>query len=312
MRGMLNSVLIDPYGRVIDSLRVLVTSKCNYKCIFCHSEGVFYTPVDVFDASDYEFIARIASKLGIKYYKLTGGEPLIREDISDIVKSIKPHAVEVSLVTNGSLLLEKAKSLAEAGLDRLNVSLHSLNEETYKYITGGSRLLSRVKLGIDEALKYGLKIKLNYLVMRSNLDEFKKIIEFAESKGLNVNVIELIPLGVPSSVYKDEHVQITPITKYLEERSTHKYYRELQHRPVYVLNSGIKIEVVMGYGNYLFCSKCSRIRLTPDGYLKPCLYVEEPRVSIIDAVKNRSEEKLIKAFREVTMLRKPYFTPKGV
>ncbi|MEM1639138.1 MAG: GTP 3',8-cyclase MoaA [Desulfurococcaceae archaeon] len=309
---MTTNILIDPYGRTIDNLRVLVTSKCNYKCIFCHGEGLFYTPLDAFNADDYEFIAKTASKIGIKYYKLTGGEPLVREDISSIVENIKPYALEVSLVTNGSLLLEKAKELAEAGLDRLNVSLHSLSEKTYEYITGGSKLLNKVILGIDEAIKYGLKVKLNFLVMKSNISEFKKIVEFAESRGLNINVIALIPLGVPRSVYEAEHVSIDSITRHLEERSIHKYYRELQHRPVYVLESGIKVEVVIGYENYLFCGKCSRIRLTPDGYLKPCLYVEEPRVSIVDSVKKRDEEKLINAFKEITKLRKPYFMPRGV
>lgn len=309
---MSTNKLRDPYGRIIDSLRVLVTSKCNYKCIFCHSEGIFYTPVDVFNADDYEFVAKTASRVGIKYYKLTGGEPLVRGDIADIVKNIKPYAAEVSLVTNGSLLLEKAKILAEAGLDRLNVSLHSLNEKTYEYVTGGSKLLGRVMLGIDEALKYGLKVKLNFLAMKSNIGEFKKVLEFAESRSLNVNVIELIPLGVPRSVYEEEHASVDSIIKYLETRSIHMYYRDLQYRPVYVLDSGIKVEVVVGYENYLFCKKCSRIRLTPDGYLKPCLYVEEPRVDIVNLVKKRDEEKLISALEEITRLRKPYFHSQGV
>jgi cyclic pyranopterin phosphate synthase len=305
------SALIDPYGRVINSLRVLITSRCNYKCIYCHREGVFTSTDEVFSSEDYGFIAKVARKLGVKYYKISGGEPLVREDVHYVVKYIKEHAEEVSLVTNGSLLAAKAKELAEAGLDRVNVSLHSLRPEVYKYVTGGSMLLRQVLNGIDCALNYGIRVKINYLVLKSNIEEFKAILEFAELKGVDINVIELIPLGVPKEVYTKEHASISSIIKYLEGVAIRKYYRELHNRPVYVLGSGIKVEVVVGYGNSLFCSKCSRLRLTPDGYLKPCLYIESPRVSIVRPVKERDEESLVRAFKEITSLRKPYFTWQG-
>lgn len=301
------TVLQDPYGRVIDSLRILVTMQCNYKCIFCHNEGVFRASREELNPLDYSFVARVASKLGIKNFKLTGGEPLLRDDIVEIVKNIRPFAREISLVTNGSLLLERARSLAEAGLDRVNVSLHSLRAEMYRYITGGSKLIATVIRGIDEAIECGLKVKLNFLVMKSNIHELPSILAFAESRGLSVNLIELIPLGVPEAVYRAEHTELTDVINYLEGVSKSKYYRELHNRPVYVLSSGIKVEVVIGYNNYFFCKKCSRVRLTPDACLKPCLYVEGPCVSILDSVKSRDEESLIRAFQEVTALRKPYF-----
>lgn len=303
--------LVDPFNRVIDSLRILVTSRCNYNCIFCHREGVFKISHEVFTPSDYGFIARIASTLGISYYKLTGGEPLVRPDLADIIKEIRPHAREISIVTNGYLLAEKIKQLVEAGLDRMNVSLHSLTRENYKYITGGS-LLDNVLKGIEESLNHDIPVKINFLAMKSNIDEFPKILEFAEKKGINMNVIELIPLGVPRDIYLKEHVSLAPIIDYLEKRYVEKYYRDLHNRPVYVLNSGIKVEVVIGYENYLFCNKCSRLRLTPDGYLKPCLYVENPRVSIVESVKNRDTNTLVKAFKEITLLRQPYFKIKEV
>ena len=305
------SALVDPYGRVIDSLRVLITSRCNYKCIYCHREGIFTSADEVFSSEDYGFVAKVARKLGVKYYKISGGEPLVREDVHHIVKYIKEHAEEVSLVTNGSLLAVKARELAEAGLDRVNVSLHSLKPEVYRYITGGSTLLKQVLDGIDRALDYGIRVKINYLVLKSNIEEFKDILKFAESKGVDINVIELIPLGVPREVYTEEHTPVSSIIKHLESVAIKKYYRELHNRPVYVLSSGIKVEVVIGYGNFLFCSKCSRLRLTPDGYLKPCLYVESPRVNIVRLVKERDEEGLVRAFKEITSLRKPYFTRQG-
>ncbi|MEM4718134.1 MAG: GTP 3',8-cyclase MoaA [Desulfurococcaceae archaeon] len=303
--------LVDPFNRVIDSFRILVTSRCNYNCIFCHREGVFKMSHETFSPSDYGFIAKTVSNLGILNYKLTGGEPLIRPDIADIIKEIRPYAKEISIVTNGYLLFEKIKQLVDAGLDRINVSLHSINPETYRYITSNGHLVNVLK-GIEESLSYNISLKINFLAMRSNIEEFPRVLEFAEKRKINVNVIELIPLGVPRDVYLKEHVSLIPIINYLEGRSIEKYYRDLQNRPVYVLDSGIKVEVVIGYENYLFCNKCSRLRLTPDGYLKPCLYVENPQVNIVESVKNQDTSAVVKAFKEITSLRQPYFKLKEV
>lgn len=299
--------LIDPYGRVIDNLRILVTLRCNYRCVFCHNEGVFEQLKEKLSPEDYGFLAEVASKMGIKFYKISGGEPLLRADIIDVIREIKQYAQEVSLVTNGSLLYGLAEKLARAGLDRANISLHALNEGLYRYITGVTTSISKIISGIDEVLQYGVKVKLNFLAMKSNLSEFFKLLEFAETRGLDINLIELIPLGVPAEIYEREHASLEPILNFLEENSVAKYYRELQHRPVYVLNSNIRVEVVMGYGNYLLCKKCSRLRLTPDGRLKPCLYVENLYVNIAEAVKARDEVGLLEAFHKVTALRRPYF-----
>lgn len=308
--GATRTTLKDQFGRPVDSLRISVTYKCNYKCIFCHSEGVL-TPrmkADVFTADDYGFIAKVLSSYGVKYYKLTGGEPLLREDIHDIVAAIKPYAEEISLVTNGSLLLEKAKLLAEAGLDRINVSLHALKKDVYEYITGGAKLLEKVLAGIDEALKYGLKVKVNFLLLKSNLEDLPRVLDFAESKGINVNIIELVPLGVPRDVYEKEHVPLSEVVYLVEERSIRKQYREFQNRPVYVLRSGIRVEFVMGFMNRFLCAGCTRIRLTSDGCFKTCLYLEQPVVCIADVVKRRDGEGLAELFKNTVKLRKPFFT----
>lgn len=299
----------DGYGRPVDRLRVSVTNRCNYRCIFCHFEGVQrVSSREVFDADDYGFIAKVLKKLGVKYYKLTGGEPLLRDDIHEIIASVKHYADEVSLVTNGSLLQEKAKLLAEAKLDRVNVSLHAMKEDIYSYVTGGSTLLEKVVRGVDEALNHGLKVKLNFVLMKSNVGELPKVLEFAEKRGVDVNVIELVPLGTPPDVYAREFTPVTQVLKFIEEKSVGKYIRDFQNRPVYVLRSGVKVEVVIGYGNRYLCSACTRMRLTADGYFKTCLYLDEPRISIVNAVKNRDEDMLVKMFREAVMLRKPFFT----
>ncbi|MEM1879187.1 MAG: GTP 3',8-cyclase MoaA [Desulfurococcaceae archaeon] len=302
--------LVDSYGRPVDSLRVSVTYQCNYRCIFCHAEGLHSTSGerDLLDPGDYEFIAEVLSEFNVRYYKLTGGEPLLRRDIHEIVAGLKKYAEEVSLVTNGSLLLEKAKLLAEAGLDRLNVSLHAIKSETYEYVTGGSKLLSRVLAGVDEALKHGLKVKLNFLLLRSNVEELPRVLEYAMLRGLSINIIELEPIGVPRDVYLREHVPVSSVLDYLEKLSVEKQRRGFQNRPVYVLPGDVKVEIVVGFQNKYLCSACTRLRLTPNGCFKTCLYVDNPVVCVVDAVKRRDRSELAELFKKAVNLRKPYFT----
>jgi cyclic pyranopterin phosphate synthase len=302
--------LRDSYGRYVDRLRISVTGRCNYRCIFCHFEGLSRAgpEAEALTADDYSFIAYVLRKYGVRYHKLTGGEPLIREDIHQVVSGIKQYAEEVSLVTNGSFLLERAGPLAEAGLDRLNVSLHSLRYEVYEYITGGSKLLSKVLKGVDEALDRGIRVKVNFLLMKSNIDDLPRVLDYAESKGLDVNVIELVPLGVPAGVYSREHLPTPTVLNIIQERSIRTETREFQNRPVYVLRSGIRVEVVIGYGNKFLCAACTRMRLTPDGNLKTCLYAEKPTFNIVEAVKRRDEEMLTELFKKAVLARKPFFS----
>ncbi|MCW3988432.1 MAG: radical SAM protein, partial [Candidatus Bathyarchaeota archaeon] len=147
--------LCDAYGRSLNNLRISVTQRCNLNCFFCHKEGedAFgqeLTPTEITD------IVKMACKLGMKKVKITGGEPLLREDIVEIVSSIAQHVDEVSLTTNGFLLEEKAEALRSAGLQRVNVSLHAMNSDTFKEITGRTGL-RKVEKGIAAALENHLE-----------------------------------------------------------------------------------------------------------------------------------------------------------
>ncbi len=257
--------------------------------------------------TDYGFLARILKNIGVKYYKLTGGEPLLRHDIHEIIHEIRPYAEEVSVTTNGSLLRDKAKLLAESGVDRLNVSLYSMREDVYKYLTGGVGRLYSVLEGLKVALDYGLKIKLNFLAMKSNADEILEVLRLAEKYGFNVNIIELIPLGMPIDVYTREHVELNLIVELLEKIAVKKITRNFQNRSVYVLPSGIRVEVISGYGNPLMCSACTRLRLTPEGFIKMCLYVDKPYVDLYEAIVTRSETGILEGFMRAISLREPYF-----
>jgi cyclic pyranopterin phosphate synthase len=298
-------ILKDRYGRAVDRFRVSVTQRCNHACIFCHREGIFRFEEEALDPGDYGFLAKVSKALGISRYKLTGGEPLVRNDIAEIVRELKFYADEVSLSTNGSLLKDKARSLADAGLDRLNISLHSFRDDVFAYIARAP--LKPVMEGLTEALDAGLNVKINFVVMRSNVNEIPRLLDFATSLGVSVNLIELIPLGTPQHVYEKEYVSLNGVEGLVERRAVRKYYKDFQNRPTYVLDNGTEITLIRGYGNPYLCSGCTRLRLTPSGKIKICIFREDAFVDVKDAIKNRDSAALEEALKKATLLREPYF-----
>lgn len=299
-------MLIDRYGRPLTHARVSVTSKCNYSCVFCHKEGVNWSTINELSPEDWSFFANVVSKLGIVYFKLTGGEPLTRSDVVSIVRGIKPYVKEVSMTTNGSLLNKYAEELLDSGLDRVNVSLHSLNREVFKKLTGG--ILERVIKGVEIAISSGLVVKLDYLVTSLNAYEYRDVINYAESLGVDLNIIELIPLGLALEKYAELHSPLSTIEKYLEEAAVSKTLYEFQSRPTYVMPSGIKVTLVKGTCNPELCASCTRIRVTPEGKLKTCIYTNEPLIDAGDYICKRDEEGLIKALVKANEFRKPFFS----
>ncbi len=304
-------LLVDRFGRPVNKLRVSITLRCNHACIFCHREGIPASQVKAeLGAGDFGFVAEVASSLGIVDFKLTGGEPLVRDDVVDIVSAISQYVRDVSLVTNASRLRKFAQGLAEAGLSRVNVSLHSLREDVFRRITGGGSL-SDVLEGIKAAIDAGLKVKLNYLMLSLNADEFKDIIDYASRVGTDLNVIELIPIGTPPNIYKELHVEISPVEEYLRKQAVKVWLAEFQNRPTYLMPSGIKVYVIKGFGNPYLCARCTRLRMTPDGKLQTCIYRPDLLVDARDAILRRDTEGLKDAFKRATELREPYFKLPG-
>ncbi|MCS7127971.1 MAG: GTP 3',8-cyclase MoaA [Sulfolobales archaeon] len=299
-------MLIDRYGRPLTHARVSITSKCNYSCVFCHKEGVNWSTINELSPEDWSFFANVVSKLGIVYFKLTGGEPLTRSDVASIVRGIKPYVKEVSMTTNGSLLNKYAEELLDSGLDRVNVSLHSLNREVFKKLTGG--ILERVIKGVEIAISSGLVVKLDYLVTSLNAYEYRDVINYAESLGVDLNIIELIPLGLALEKYAELYSPLSTIEKYLEEAAVSRTLYEFQSRPTYVMPSGIKVTLVKGTCNPELCASCTRIRVTPEGKLKTCIYTNEPLIDAGDYICKRDEEGLIKALVKANEFRKPFFS----
>jgi len=264
-------------------------------------------------ADEVATIVRVASKLGIRKIKLTGGEPLLREDIIEVVHKISQieGIQEVSMTTNGILLPSMAEKLTEAGLNRVNISLDTLNPTKYEEITGHP-FLDRVLDGIRSAVDAGLNpVKLNMLLLRGvNEDEVWDMVDFASKAGVILQIIELVSApSVGNDVFTRYHVDPKPIEEKLRRMAVRVVVRRMHHRRKYFLPNGAEVEVVRPMHNTEFCANCTRIRLTSDGKLKPCLLRNDNLVDILTPLRRGADEEQLKQiFIKAIMLRKPYFT----
>ncbi|MCS7103116.1 MAG: GTP 3',8-cyclase MoaA [Candidatus Korarchaeum sp.] len=299
-------MLIDKWGRPVSELRISVTKSCNYSCFFCHREG-HYVGEDEMEPKEFGKLLRVLSKHGVKKVKLTGGEPLMRKDLEDVIEEIRSSEVEeVSLVTNGFFLKERAKSLKEAGLDRVNVSLHSLRKDVYTKITGVDGLERAIE-GINEALRRGISpVKVNFTVIRGlNEEELWDVVKFARNRGLRVQFIEILERN-PS--LEDYHYSLEGFEKELESLAVRKEVKELHNRPIFYLEDGTIVEIVRGSGDPLFCMKCTRARVTHDGFFKPCIYREDNLVDFLSVMRRGGgDEEILERFKQFLRVREPYY-----
>ncbi len=302
--------IYDRFGRRIRNLRIIVTTRCNYRCIFCHSEGYYHclrNKNEELDPHIIRLIGIVARRFGVDQVKITGGEPLLRRDIADIIAIFESLGYkDISIVTNGSLLREYASELKEAGLDRINISLPSLRESRYDYITQTSGYFRRVMAGIDEALSVGLNpVKINVVLLRGiNDDEWMDFIRFGEEKGVHIQFIEFHTANPNSPEYMRFHRPLDDIEDYLRKVSIKMIRREMHARRKYRLESGIDIEIVSPMYNPEFCANCTRIRATPTGW-KPCLL----RDTVVEFGENIRDQRLLaKKFLEAISIREPFFT----
>ena len=301
--------LRDPYGRALSSLRISVTQRCNFNCFFCHREGEL-NPKGEISVNEIKKIANIASDLGMRKFKLTGGEPLLRPEIVDIVRKIRPYAEEVSLTSNGYFLSKYASELKEVGLKRVNISLHSSDPDTFKKITG-SNGLSEVKRGIAAAVESDLNpVKINMVVLNgNNVDEIPDMIELTKNLGAILQLIEFQPIQAGTQPYWNQfYYDMREIEEMLESQSKKIHERPLHMRKQYHLKNGGVVEVVRPMHNTRFCMYCSRLRLTSDGRLKPCLMRNDNLIDLVSLIRNgETREVLIEAFKEAVSRRAPYW-----
>ena len=307
---MLDDVVKDKYERPILSLRITITNRCNENCIYCHHDGMVSSKDEMTPDEIYK-ICKIAKKIGVRKIRLSGGDPLVRKDIVEIVEKIASlDFKDISLTTNGVLLEKYAKDLKDAGLDRINVSLDTLNPDTYKFVTKMD-YLNEAKTGILNAVEVGLyPVKINMVIMKDiNQNEVKDMFEFCRENNMVLQLIELIESeNCDEDKFNAEyHYPLDNIENKLSDMADDVRERKfMQGRKKYYINDG-EIEIVRPVDNSKFCANCSRLRITPDGKIKPCLLRNDNLVELISHIRNgESEEKLEEIFIRGIDKREPF------
>ena len=307
---MLENVVKDKYERPILSLRITLTNRCNVNCLYCHHDGMVRSK-DEMTADELYTICKIAKKIGVRKIHLSGGEPLLKKDIVEIVEKIASLGFkDISMTTNGILLEKYAQDLKDAGLNRVNVSLDTLNRETFEFITKKD-YLEDAKAGILKAVEVGLyPVKINMVIMKDiNQNEIDDMFKFCKDNDIVLQLIELIESENcdDDKFSEDYHYKLDDIEKELADIADDVREREfMQGRKKYYIDGG-EIEVVKPVDNAKFCAKCSRLRITPDGKIKPCLLRNDNLVELISHVRNgESEEKLEEIFINGINKREPF------
>jgi len=264
----------------INYLRVSVTDRCNFKCRYCVPEGTkeFIPHSEILRYEEIAEIVSIFSEFGVDSVRLTGGEPLVRRGLESLILQIKERGIEeVSLTTNGSLLSEKAKLLKSYGLDRVNISIDTLDPEKFAYITGtdDKEILFKVIKGLETSLEAGLTpVKVNTVLIRGfNDSEIEDFIRFSENYGIEVRFIELMPVG-GEFFTKENFIPASEIKRFIEERFGKlipvKTRKKGPAKSFKIEGTGAVVGFIPSVSEH-FCNSCNRLRLTSDGKLRLCL-----------------------------------------
>lgn len=264
----------DNYGRNINYLRLSITDLCNYRCIYCmDNEGIKKREHnEILTIEELINISRIAVECGINKIRLTGGEPLVRKGVLQLCEGLKAinGLEELVLTTNGAKLSEMAKDLKSVGVDRLNISLDTLNDDKFRKITRIGCLEDVIK-GIDEAINVGFKdIKINVVLMAGiNDDEISKFIDFMKDNPVNVRFIELMPIGPCKEWYNDRYISTNIVTEKVPDLVPIKKDGVAN---TFRLKDAMGTVGLISPITNIFCNECNRLRITADGRLLPCLH----------------------------------------
>lgn len=293
-------MLIDQFGRKINYLRISVTQRCNFRCLYCMPKIPFdYQPKENLLSFEELFLfVKAAIDEGIEKIRITGGEPLLRKDLSIFIKMISDYKsdIDLAITTNGFLLKDFAKDLKNAGLKRLNISLDTLDHKKAKTLAQKD-VLDSVLSGIDEALNLDLKVKLNTVALKNfNDDELISLLEFAKSKKAQIRFIEFMEnahaYGKLQGLKKDEIIQI------LSQKYQIQLIKKDEKAPVSIYKADDYEFGIIDPHSHEFCDSCNRIRLSAEGLLIPCLYFDEA-LSIKEAVRKGDIKAAVEILQEV-------------
>ncbi len=309
-------MLTDGFGREVSGVRISLTDRCNFDCVYCHNEGLGDTrgPMepqdDEMSADDVVRFLEVASESDVQKVKFTGGEPMLRQDLEDIIRRT-PDEMEVSLTTNGTFLPGRAPDLVDAGLERVNISQDSMDPEDFAEVTK-SGAFDRVLEGVDAALEAGLHpVKLNMVVFEKTAGYVPEMVEHvAENDGLQLQLIEYMP---ELAGHPEWAIEIERVHEWLAEQAEEIEIREMHGRKRYWIGGNADadepddgagmVEIVDPVGNESFCRNCHRVRVTHDGYLKGCLNRNDDLRSMGEMTKSEIREQ----FRETVDNRVPYY-----
>ena len=275
--------LVDPFGRAISYLRVSVTDRCDFRCVYCMSENMAFLPkADLLSLEELDRLCSAFIARGVRKLRLTGGEPLVRRGIMTLFASLARHLgtgalEELTLTTNGSQLPKYARELAGHGVRRINVSLDTLDPDKFRAITRWGEL-DKVLAGIDAAQEAGLKVKINAVALKGvNEDEFPALLQWAHGRGMELTLIEVMPLGDVGEGRLDQYLPLSIVRGRLAERFT---LADIDYRtggPARYVNeaeTGGRLGFITPL-THNFCESCNRVRVTCIGTLYMCLGQED-------------------------------------
>ena len=275
--------LIDPFGRAITYLRVSVTDRCDFRCVYCMSENMAFLPkADLLSLEELDRLCSAFIARGVRKLRLTGGEPLVRRGIMTLVGSLSRHLAahaldELTLTTNGSQLPKYARELADHGVRRINVSLDTLDPDKFRAVTRWGEL-DKVLSGVDAAQAVGLKVKINAVALKGvNENELPALVQWAHGRGLDLTLIEVMPLGDIGAARLEQYLPLSIVRARLAERFTLEdidYRTGGPARYVKVAETGGRLGFITPL-THNFCESCNRVRVTCTGTLYMCLGQED-------------------------------------
>ncbi len=277
------SPLVDKFGRAITYLRVSVTDRCDFRCVYCMAENMTFLPKrDLLSLEELDRLCSAFIARGVRKLRLTGGEPLVRRDIMLLFRSLSRHLAsgaleELTLTTNGSQLPRFAEELAACGVKRINISLDTLDADKFRAVTRWGEL-AKVLAGVDAAQAAGLAVKINAVALKdTNEDEIPSLIEWAHGRGMDLSLIEVMPLGDIGPERVDQYLPLSLVRARLLQRYTLEdidYRTGGPARYVRVRETGGRLGFITPL-THNFCEGCNRVRVTCTGTLFMCLGQED-------------------------------------
>lgn len=304
--------IIDPFGRMIQYLRVSVTDRCDFRCVYCMSENMNFLPKqDLLTLEELDRLCSVFIEKGVRKLRITGGEPLVRRDILTLFQSLSRHLAggrleELTLTTNGSQLSRYAAELAAAGVRRINISLDTLDAAKFKALTRWGDLTQVLK-GIDAAQQAGLQVKINAVALKgTNEDEIVPLVRWAHGRGMDMTFIEVMPLGEIETMRVDQYLPLTEVRAELARNFTlneSQYVTGGPARYVEAVETRGRIGFITPM-THNFCESCNRVRVTCTGTLFMCLG-QEDAADLRKPLRLSANNNLLAKAIDAAILRKP-------